>query len=144
MIKSYQAEDLERCARALAAAYEGEPWHNHWTLQGAYRYLKEFCGNPRFVGFTVWEGEQLAGAAFCHERTWWTNDELYVDELFVTPEHQRKGHGRQLLTAIQERVRRHGLAGITLLTDRRMPAPQFYRSQGFADAEHVLFMYQVL
>ena len=37
-------------------------------------------------------------------------------------------------------VKEKGLAGITLSTNKYAPAPLFYRSNGFTDCEHVLFM----
>lgn len=98
---------------------------------------------PRFAGFTLWEGEKLVGAAFCHERTCWNDDELFIDELFISREYQGKGLGTELLKAIERYVIERNLAGITLLTNKYMPAPKFYRKDSFVDAEHVLFMYKV-
>ena len=50
--------------------YNCAPWENHWSTDASKRYLEEFTLNPRFVGFVVYEGNDIVGAAFCHEKTW--------------------------------------------------------------------------
>ena len=144
MIRTYEPGDLNDCAHLLMAAYNGAPWENHWTEETASRYLREFSSSPDFVGYIALEGDKPVGALFAHRKTWWTQDELYVDELFVKPEFHRKGYGKQLLTAAEEHCRDNGLAGVTLLTNRHMPAKAFYDRNGYAQADHVIYMYKVV
>lgn len=94
------------------------------------------------VGFTLWDNGGLIGAAFCHEKTWWTKDELYVDEFYISPKYQRRGNGKLLLQTIEEYIKQHSLAGFTLLTDKNMPALDFYKKNKFSHADHVVFMYK--
>ncbi|MDF2685415.1 MAG: family N-acetyltransferase [Clostridia bacterium] len=141
-IDFYKNDDLNKCIDLLINAYNCEPWNNHWTADTAKRYLQEFVSCPRFVGFTISLDKNIVGAAFCHERTWWNNDELYVDEFYIDPNYQRQGFGKQLIQFIENYIKEKKLAGFTLLTNKYMPAPNFYRKNGFADAEHVLFMYK--
>ncbi len=144
MLRPYQEDDLPGCVLALIAAYNGEPWHNRWTEETATRYLKEFAGAPHFVCWVAMEEGRLAGALFGHRKTWWTQDELFVDELFIHPDFQGKGHGKRLLQAAEEHCRENGLAGVTLLTDRHMPAMAFYKQNGYELNDHVAFLYRVV
>lgn len=144
MIQQYEQKDLPRCAEIMMAVYNNEQWQCRWTMETASAYMREYLHNPRFVGFTVWEDDQMIGATFCHERTWWTQDELFMDECFIMPAYQRKGYGSGLIEYLEEYVREHALAGITLLTNKYTPAPDFYRKNGFDQAEHVIFMYKVM
>lgn len=144
MITDFRHEHLEQCVGCFTAAYNGEPWNNHWTTVTATRYLQELVRNPRFVGLTLWHDSRVIGAVFCHERTWWNNDELYIDELFIVPDCQRQGYGTQLLASVERLVREKKLAGITLLTDRRMPSADFYNKNGFCEGSHIVFMYKVV
>ena len=77
---------------------------------------------------------------FAHEKIWWNNSELYIDEMFVLPEKQRGGMGSALLEAAEGYISERRLAGFTLCTNRYAPAPQFYRKNGFTDCGHILFM----
>ena len=143
-IRPYQSGDLSGCVQLFMAAYNGEPWRNHWTEDTAMRYLKEFAEYKRFLGWVALEGGQLAGALFGRRKVWWTNDELFVEELFIHPEHQGKGHGKRLLQVAEEYCAKTGLAGVTLLTDRNMPAMAFYKQNGYETADHVTFLYKVV
>jgi aminoglycoside 6'-N-acetyltransferase I len=144
MIKCYEDKDQEQCARVMLEAYNGPPWNDHWTPEKAKRFLKEFVDSPRFFGFTLWEDDAIIGAAFCREKTWWNNDEIFVEEFFIAPQYQRQGYGKQLLQAIEAYIREHALAGFTLLTNRHMPALGFYLKNDFVQAEHVVYMYKVI
>ena len=97
-----------------------------------------------FIGFTLLVDNEVKGAILCREKTWWNNNEIFVEELFVSPEHQGKGYGTALLNTVEGYIKKKGLAGFTLNTNRYTPAPIFYRKNGFCDGEHVLFMYKVI
>ena len=144
MIREFHPDDVETCVHLLIEAYNGEPWNDHWTLETATRYLKEFVSNDKFVGFVLCEDETIVGALFAHRKTWWTNDELFVDELYITPRLQRQGYGERLLTHAEQYAKSKGLAGLTLLTNRFFPAKAFYAKNGYSHAEHVIFMYKEL
>jgi len=141
-IELLEARHLQECATLLMEAYNCTPWDCHWSEEGAIRYLKEFMTNPRFVGFVIVEDNKIVGSAFCHEKTWWTDDELFVDEFYISPSYQRKGYGNTLLQHIEEYIKKKKLAGFTLLTNRFMPSVKFYEKNDFVKAEHVLFMYK--
>jgi aminoglycoside 6'-N-acetyltransferase I len=143
-IRDITEKDLPACAELLIDAYNREPWLNHWTVETARRYLSELLRMERFKGFILEEGDRAAGAAFCHSRAWWTGDELFIDEFYIASGMQRKGLGGKLMAAIEEYVKAEGWEGVTLLTNRHFPARDFYLKHGFAEAEHVLFMYKVL
>ncbi len=103
-------------------------------------YLTDFFDMKKFVGYVIQSEDALLGALFAHEKVWWNNSEVFVEEMFVSPVHQRKGLGSLLMNELEKYVARKGLAGITLSTNRHAPAPVFYRRHGFTDCEHVLFM----
>lgn len=144
MIRKYQDNDLLLCSYILMTVYNNELWECHWTAQTAQKYLQEIVDQKRFVGFTLWENEKLIGAIFTHEKTWWSNDEIFIDEMFVLPEYQRKGHGTELIQAVEKHILKKNLAGLTLTTYRTSFAPEFYKKNGFHDADHVLYMSKVI
>lgn len=99
-----------------------------------------FFEAKKFVGYLICEAESVLGAVFAHEKIWWNNSEVFVEEMFVAPERQRSGLGTALLNEIEKFVRDKKLAGITLSTNKYAPAPCFYEKNGFSACEHVLFM----
>lgn len=142
MIRDYIPSDLEACARLLIEAYNTEPWNNHWTMETATRYLSEFVSNDQFVGFVICKDDAVIGAMFAHRKTWWTNDELFLDELYIAPPLQRQGYGESLLEHAERYAKSQNLAGLTLLTNRYFPAKRFYEKHKYVLAGHVIYMYK--
>lgn len=142
MIRAMKKSDIRACAEILCAVYNNELWQCRWTMEAGTAYLDDYFEAKKFTGFVVEEDEKLIGALFAHEKIWWNNSELYIDEMFVLPERQRGGYGGMLIRAAEEYVDEHSLAGLTLCTNKYAPAPNFYRKNGFSDNEAILFMYK--
>ena len=142
MIRKMNESDMPRCAEILCEAYNNEMWQCHWTAQTATVYLTDYFRAEKFVGFVLEEDGDIIGALFAHEKIWWNNSELYVDEVFITPTKQRGGYGSTLLKAAEQYSAEHGLAGLTLCTNKYTHARDFYRKNGFSDNEYIVFMYK--
>lgn len=139
-IRKMLPSDLSACAKIMQSVYNNPLWQARWTQEKAEEYLADFFDMRKFLGFVAEEQGEVIGAIFAHEKVWWNNSEIFVEEMFVAPELQGKGCGSALLRRIEACAAEKGLAGITLSTNRYAPAPVFYRKNGFADCEHVLFM----
>ncbi|NLY89447.1 MAG: GNAT family N-acetyltransferase [Firmicutes bacterium] len=144
MIRRFEQSDLEPCAKIFMSVYNNEIWQNFWSFEKAKEYLKDITEFKKFIGFTLLVDNSIKGAILGREKTWWNNNEIFIEEMFVSPELQRQGYGTALLNAVECYIKEKGLAGFTLLTNRYTPAPNFYRKNGFCDGEHVLFMYKVV
>ncbi|MGN0403086.1 MAG: GNAT family N-acetyltransferase [Acetatifactor sp.] len=139
-IRELTVKDLTACAEILCAVYNNELWMCRWTEETAVNYLKDFYDHKKFVGYVAEESNKIIGALFAHEKIWWNNDEVFIEEMFVLPQRQGQGIGTALLKETENYVRERELAGITLSTNKYAPAPKFYRKNGFQNCEHVLFM----
>jgi len=145
LIKKFELRDLTACAEIMMSVYNNELWQCRWSLDITKDYLMDYVECKKFIGYTLWLDDVIIGAIFCHEKIWWNNneifiDEMFIDEMFISPEFQRQGYGTELLNVVENYIKEHDLAGFTLTTNRFAPAPNFYRKNGFFDAEHVLFM----
>ncbi len=141
-IEYIKENNIPECAELLIKTFNREPWNDQWTSESAQRYLKEFFSFPRFVGFMIVEDGKVVGAAFCHEKTWWTKDELYIDEFYVSPDVQRKGYGKALLQYIEQYIKERSLSGFILLTNRNTPAARFYEKNGFKEINDMILMFK--
>ncbi len=141
-IKTIAPDNIRDCAQLMLKTYNCAPWNDNWTIEAAEKYLSEFFETPRFTGFILVHNDKVVGAIFCHEQTWWTQDELYIDEFFISPDHQNKGFGKALLEHIEQYSKERELSGITLLTSRNVPASEFYKKNGFQELKHIAFMFK--
>lgn len=140
IIRPLCTADIPACAALLCAVYNNELWQCRWKQETAEAYLTDYLESRRYVGFAAEKDGLVVGAAFAHEKIWWNNTEIFLDEMFVHPACQGQGVGRGLMAQLEAHADEHGLAGITLSTNRYAPAPEFYRHLGFTDCGHVLFM----
>jgi GNAT superfamily N-acetyltransferase len=80
------------------------------------------------------EGQAVAFALFFHNySTFLCKPGLYLEDLFVLPEHRRKGHGKALLSALARLARDRDCGRFEWsVLDWNEPAIAFYRSLGAA------------
>lgn len=143
-VDALTSEDVPGCATLLMKVYNEHPWNFRWTEEAARRYILELFENERFVGYKLRAGDVIVGAVLCHEKTWWTDDELVIDELYVDPQFRNLGCGALLVGEVEARIKERKLAGFTLLTDRNMPCVRFYERQGASHNDAVIMMYKIV
>lgn len=139
-IQKMKREDISICADIMCSVYNNEMWQCRWTSKTATEYLTDIFERKKFIGYTLEDGNEIIGGVFAYEKVWWNNSEIFVEEMFIRPKLQRRGYGTMLMRQLEKHVNQNKFAGITLSTNKYAPAPGFYRKNGFADCEHVLFM----
>lgn len=140
IIRELQEKDISACADILCSVYNNELWMCRWTKDVAEDYLMDFFESKKFVGYIAEENSKVVGGLFAHEKIWWNNSEVFIEEMFVTPVKQGNGIGTALLKAVEKYIKEKHLAGVTLSTNKYAPAPKFYEKNGFMNCEHVMFM----
>ena len=142
MIKDFSVKDFQKICGTFVHTFNGEPWNDKWTNERAQVYLQDFIENKRFIGYTAWDGGILAGAVFAHVRAFYSGDEIFIDELFVSPSHQRKGYGMALMDAVEKFAKESGCVNVTLFTGRGKPSFNFYGKRGYRSLDSLAFMYK--
>ena len=143
MIRQYEENDLAQCAKIFREAFSKENWGCDWTQERAELYLSDYVHNTKFIGFVSEEDGIVDGAIFACRKVSWNNDEIYIDDLIVSPQKQRLRIGQKLLDALKNYSKEKGLAGIVLYTHEQAPAKRFYEKNGFQLSDGVICMYWV-
>ena len=116
--------------RALAT-YERAPNGVTATEKGLTEVL--FDEKPSAEVLLAFENETAVGfAVFFHNfSTWLGRPGLYLEDLFVRPEHRGKGYGRALLIYLAKIARERGCGRMEwAVLDWNKPAIEFYRKLG--------------
>ena len=140
MIRDIRRSDILACAGILCSVYNNDLWKNRWEQATAMEYLSDIFNMPKFLGYVIEEDGAILGGLLAREKVWWSGSEVFVEEFFVKRSHQGRGYGTMLMKRVEQFVLENRLAGITLSTNRHVPAADFYRRNGFIDCEHVLFL----
>ena len=142
IIRELTEFDLDVCVELLITVYNSKPWDELWTKNTAKRYLQEFIHRKRSFGFVYVDKSTIVGALFGVERTFWSGDEVYVDEFYVHPQYQQKGVGKEMMMHLEQYCQKKELEAITLVTDKNVPAYHFYQKMNFNVSTANVFLYK--
>ncbi|HWZ15390.1 MAG TPA: GNAT family N-acetyltransferase [Mucilaginibacter sp.] len=137
-------QNLDDCTGVFLKSYNQPPWNYHWTFDKAKQYLSEYMNCTQFVGFILYDEGEPVGAILGHKKTWWTGPQFMIDEFFISPERQRKGYGKKLLDFCDQYANENGIELLILMTNKYMPAYQFYTKSGYINTEQYVFMFKQL
>lgn len=143
-IKEITINDIEKCAETFIDSYNRLPWNYDWNLEDAVKYLSDYVKGPQFKGFMIWEDGQVLGALLGHARTWWTNNQFMIDELFISSAAQGKGYGKLLLSHAEQYAKNTSMERLILMTNKFMPALDFYNKNNFSKVDQYVFMFKEL
>ena len=124
------AAHILRFIRGLAE-FEGEPPE---TVKTTERDIREhgFGGNRRFETLIAERGGAPIGMAlfFPHYSTWEGRPALYLEDLYVEPEHRGAGAGFALMQRLAEIADQRGWTRLDLSVLDWNPARRFYERLG--------------
>lgn len=118
--------------RALAA-YEREPDAVETTESDLGRALFPDDGTPTAYCHVAEQDDEVVGIAlwFLSFSTWTGSNGIWLEDLFVLPEHRGAGHGKALLSALARVCVDRGFARLEwTVLDWNTPSLEFYRSLG--------------
>jgi ribosomal-protein-alanine N-acetyltransferase len=89
--------------------------------------FRDFFSRPHTFGLVLEADGEIVGYLCFHV----TSKSVYMTNMGVHPDHQRCGHGRQLLERIKDRAVREGVPAYTVVRESNLPAQLFLKANGF-------------
>jgi ribosomal protein S18 acetylase RimI-like enzyme len=136
----FEENDLLKCTNTFIHVFNQEPWNDEWAKETAKQYLLDFTNTPGFKGIVAVDGEEIIGFIFGTRKHWWSGDEFFINEMCVRIEKQNTGVGSKMMKYLIKELESDGVRTISLLTDRGMPAEDFYKKHGFSEIERLMFL----
>lgn len=114
-----------------------EPWNDDWSNEEQLEnYIVDLIGNRNSLTLGYFDGDKLVALSMGHVKHWYCATEYYIDELCVKTQLQGQGIGRKFINAIEEYLKEHDIKAIFLLTQKDVPAYDFYKKHGFEEHEN--------
>jgi aminoglycoside 3-N-acetyltransferase I len=107
--------------------------------------LLKLLSDESFIAIAAFYEDELVGGLTAYELTMYysENSEVFVYDLAVKPEHQRKGIGKRLIHHLKEYCIKNGINEFFVLAHAEDEhAAEFYRSTGGKSEEVVNFIYK--
>ena len=114
---------------------EYEKLSHEVTATGAMIDAALFCAKPRvFCDFAEWDGEPVGFAFwFLNFSTFSGKHGLYLEDLFVRPQHRGNGIGKALMIHLARKCAENGWGHVQwAVLDWNTPSIEFYKSLGAA------------
>ncbi|MGN7478279.1 GNAT family N-acetyltransferase [Solibacillus silvestris] len=141
-LRNVEERDLMNCTKIFMEVFNAEPWNDEWTDGIALQYLTDFYGTPNFLGIAAVENEEVLGFIFGVQRKWYSGDEYFIHEMCVDSKRQSEGIGKMMLQELEKHLQAKSIDNIALLTNRNIPAEQFYKNNGFEEIERLVFLHK--
>lgn len=133
MIRAAKPEDTPTIARLIRELADYERL-SHWVCLDEDRLREHLFGPRPYAEVLLAEeaGEVVGYALFFHNySTFLAQPGIYLEDLFVQPEHRGKGHGKALLAAVARVAVERGCWRLEwVVLDWNQPAMDFYRALG--------------
>ncbi len=136
---------LPQMAELYRITFGQEPWNDDWSdSRQLTQYIKEISSSYHSLNYGFLMHGKLIALSIGMVRHWWEGTNYNIEEFCVSPELQGQGVGSRFMKMIEDDVRRRGLTGVFLQTDKNKPSYRFYQNNGFKELEsHVSFYKKV-
>lgn len=142
--KRLEQNEIPMCADTLIKAFREKPWNEDWSFEQAYTRLDELMSARVSRGYIVLDNEKkiIVGMVIGRIMTYMSKKELWLDEVSIHPNYQRKGIGTRMLEYVRTELKEEfeEVSYIVLTTMRGYPSVSFYEKNGFHTDENVIFM----
>lgn len=132
VMRKFTIKDTDKCAELFKEVFSAYPWYDDWvSIDQARNYLMELIENPVFEGFVAYKCLNIVAVCFGHKRSFWTGKEFFIDEFYVRNESQGNGIGTNMLNYVKESLIEEDYKRLVLLTNKGIPAEDFYIKNEF-------------
>ena len=134
-------EHLDRYGEIYAAAFSGEPWNDHWSVEDATVHVGEILDSKQSYGLEYLVDGQVAGFILGASMLFHYGRTFEINDLAVSPEYQGRGIASLLLDRMVADLREQGIKAFHLITAAEGTLPAFYERHGFAKEQQVILMH---
>ncbi len=134
---------LPSIAELYKNAFMGEPWNDDWSDRAQLEnYIKDVAAYFKGLNYGLLIDRKLVAVSLGSVRHWWEGTNYNIEEFCVDPSLQGQGVGSRFMNMIEDEIRKQGLAGIFLQTDKDKPSYRFYMKNGYKELELHVSLYK--
>ncbi|TGE34726.1 N-acetyltransferase [Desulfosporosinus fructosivorans] len=142
-VRRFKPEDTEELIGIYIDTYAQEPWKEDWHPESVRQRISDLTINPISICYVICdENGLIVGGLFGRRNIFLEAKELFIDEFFISSNHQRNGYGSRLMNFAGIELKKEGYSCLVLNTERRYPSEIFYKNNGFRIKESNIFMYK--
>ena len=128
-----QRKDLQQLSEIYTQVYKQFDVGEHWTPNTARKLLSYWLNRQPDLAFVAECDRQVVGGVVAGIKPWWDGNHLVDGEIFVHPDYQKKGVGKQLSIELYGKaLGKYQARSWDTYTFKKTKFPlSWYKSQGF-------------
>jgi ribosomal protein S18 acetylase RimI-like enzyme len=136
-IRKATEDDMEAAALIYKECFDKEPYKYMIKEEESLDIIKSYFKTQ--VMYVAIDNDSVIGFVMGEKYLWVGGWRLWISELFVDSNHQRKGVGTQLLSAIENHFKKDGISFVELLAHNNAEAIKFYEKLDFHRSDYAKF-----
>lgn len=139
-IRKLNRDNIEEIKFIIEEAFSREPWNDDWSdaLQ-FHLYILDLIDNKNSLSIGLYDNGDLVGVSLGRIKHWYTGTEYWIDDLAILPKAQGHGCGSEFIDLIEDFIKKQGIVGIVLFTEKDIPAYGLYVKKQFDEKKERVF-----
>lgn len=140
-LRELKDTNFDEIKTLFKSVFMAPPWNDDWSDDHQLTlYLQELMEPKLSIVYGLFVDNSMVGISLGRIKHWCGGTEYFIEEFFIKTEMQGKGLGRKFITLIENAICQKGVKQIFLMTQRNVPAYEFYKKSGFTEIpEHASF-----
>ncbi|AFS77766.1 acetyltransferase, GNAT family [Gottschalkia acidurici 9a] len=139
-VYNIEEKHLIKCGELFVKAFNANPWNDNWTVDNAYKRLKDIYSTPNFIGLVYIENDEVKGAVLGNCETWYDGTDYNLKEIFIDVDHKGRGIGSTIIEELESKLNTLNINKIILNTLRAKEVSNFYIKNEYKELEDVVTM----
>ncbi len=145
MIKKLNVAQLEEVSKLFYSVFTSEPFNFNWLNEDkAKGYISDMMNDSCYVGFTyIIDNKEIGYCIGAYNKNM-VLTQYHIKEIFIKKEYQNLGYGKKMMLEIEDYLKKDDIQLITLYTNCKIPAYDFYLKNDFQVIEDTVHMLKVI
>lgn len=139
-IRKLSTDNIEEIKFIIKETFSKEPWNDDWSDEQQFRsYILDLIDNKNSLSLGLFDNDNLIGVSLGRIKHWYTGTEYWIDDLAILPKAQGHGCGSQFIDMIERFIKKQGIVGIVLFTEKDILAYGLYVKKSFEEKKERVF-----
>lgn len=145
IFKKMKRKMIVDCADLYIDTFSRYPWNDVFdSREKVIDFFKNHFKNKGYSGYVVILDNKIVALCLGMTKPWIDGIEYYIDEFCVRYDLQGKGIGSWFIQKIEEVIKKRGMTGMMLNTQRGFPSHRFYEKNGFHTINNLIVLVKKL
>jgi aminoglycoside 6'-N-acetyltransferase I len=123
---------IDNCVDLFIETFTKEPWNDVYeSREQVVSFFNNHFNNNYFVGYVAMLDDNVIALSIGMRKPWMEGVEYYIDQFCVSYGMHGRGIGSWFIKEIEENIKKQGMNGMILNTEKDYPSQKFYEKNGF-------------